>query len=108
MARELDDAILNLRTNYLDYGVWVLKTRGAAARVLATDAFLLEHRKHWFVREVIGQLRRTFARLDVSSRSLFALIEPDSCFAGIAARTRAGVGPHLHVEPGSPQRAAPC
>jgi benzoyl-CoA-dihydrodiol lyase len=82
MARELDDAILNLRTNYLDYGVWVLKTRGAAAPVLATDAFLLEHRNHWFVREVIGQLRRTFARLDVSSRSLFALVEPDSCFAG--------------------------
>ena len=82
MARELDDAILNLRTNYLDYGVWVLKTRGSADRVLATDAFLLEHRKHWFVREVIGQLRRTFARLDVSSRSLFALVEAGSSFAG--------------------------
>jgi len=82
MARELDDAILNLRTNYLDYGVWVLRTRGAAAPVLATDALLLAHRNHWFVREVIGQLRRTFARLEVSSRSLFALIEPGSCFAG--------------------------
>ncbi|HEY4444746.1 MAG TPA: 2,3-epoxybenzoyl-CoA dihydrolase [Steroidobacteraceae bacterium] len=82
MARELDDAILNLRTNHLDYGVWVLKTRGAADSVLATDAFLLEHRKHWFAREVIGQLRRTFARLDVSSRSLFALVEAGSCFAG--------------------------
>jgi benzoyl-CoA-dihydrodiol lyase len=82
MARELDDAILNLRTNYLDHGVWVLKTRGSAGPVLATDAFLLEHRKHWFVREVIGQLRRTFSRLDVSSRSLFALIEAESCFAG--------------------------
>jgi benzoyl-CoA-dihydrodiol lyase len=82
MARELDDAILNLRTNFLDYGVWVLKTRGAAAPVLATDAFLLEHRDHWFVREVIGQLRRTFARLDVSSRSLFTLIEAGSCFVG--------------------------
>ena len=82
MARELDDAILNLRSNYLDYGIWVLKTRGAAAAVLATDALLLEHRQHWFVREVIGQLRRTLARLDVSSRSLFALIDADSCFAG--------------------------
>jgi benzoyl-CoA-dihydrodiol lyase len=82
MARELDDAILNLRTNYLEYGVWILKTRGAADPVLATDAFLLEHRSHWFVREVIGQLRRTFARLDVSSRTLFALIEANSCFAG--------------------------
>jgi benzoyl-CoA-dihydrodiol lyase len=82
MARELDDALLSLRTNYGEYGVWVLKTRGAAARVLAVDALLLEHRKHWFVREVVGLLRRTFARLDVSSRSLFALIEPGSCFAG--------------------------
>jgi benzoyl-CoA-dihydrodiol lyase len=82
MARELDDAILTLRTNFLDHGVWVLKTRGAMTAVLATDAFLLEHRNHWFVREVIGQLRRTFARLDVSSRSLFALIDADSCFAG--------------------------
>jgi benzoyl-CoA-dihydrodiol lyase len=82
MARELDDAILNLRTNHLDYGVWVVKTRGQAESMLATDGFLLEHRNHWFVREVIGQLRRTFARLDVSSRSLFALIEAGSCFAG--------------------------
>jgi benzoyl-CoA-dihydrodiol lyase len=82
MARELDDAILNLRTNHLDYGVWVLKTRGDAAAVLATDALLLEHRKHWFIGEVIGQLRRTFARLDVSSRSLFSLIDSGSCFVG--------------------------
>jgi benzoyl-CoA-dihydrodiol lyase len=82
MARELDDAILNLRTNHLDYGVWVLKTRGHVESILATDEFLVEHRQHWFVREVIGQLRRTFARLDVSSRSLFALIEAGSCFAG--------------------------
>jgi benzoyl-CoA-dihydrodiol lyase len=82
MARELDDAILNLRTNFLDYGVWVLRTRGAAPAVLATDALILEHRRHWFVREVIGQLRRTFARLDVTSRSLFTLIEAGSCFVG--------------------------
>src|SRR6202167_4343819 len=82
MARELDDAILTLRSNFLDHGVWVLKTRGVMTRVLATDAFLLEHRDHWFVREVIGQLRRTFARLDVVSRSMFALIDAGSCFAG--------------------------
>jgi benzoyl-CoA-dihydrodiol lyase len=82
MARELDDAILNLRTNYSDYGVWVLKTRGESSHVLALDQFILDHRTHWFVAEVIGQLRRTLARLDVSSRSLFALIEPGSCFAG--------------------------
>jgi benzoyl-CoA-dihydrodiol lyase len=82
MARELDDAILNLRTNYLDYGVWLLKTCGDASHVLAVDQFLLQHREHWFVGEVIGQLRRTLARLDVSSRSLFALIPSGSCFAG--------------------------
>ena len=82
MARELDDAILNLRTNFPDYGVWVLKTCGDSSHVLALDQFILEYRTHWFVAEVIGQLRRTFARLDVSSRSLFALIEPGSCFAG--------------------------
>jgi benzoyl-CoA-dihydrodiol lyase len=82
MARELDDAILNLRTNHLDYGVFTVRTRGTADAVLATDAFLIEHRRHWFVREVIGQMRRTFARLDVSSRSMFALIDAGSCFAG--------------------------
>ena len=82
MARELDDAILNLRTNELDVGTWLIKTEGDAAAVLASDATLLRHQNHWFVRETIGLLRRTFARLDVSSRSLFALIEPGSCFAG--------------------------
>ncbi len=82
MARELDDAILMLRTNQLDIGTWILKTRGEIEAVLAVDAALDEHRNHWFVRETIGMLRRTLARLDVSSRSLFALIEPESCFAG--------------------------
>jgi benzoyl-CoA-dihydrodiol lyase len=85
MARELDDAILNLRTNELDIGTWVLKTEGDAAAVLANDALMLAHQDHWFVRETIGALRRTFARLDVSSRSLFALIEEGSCFAGTLA-----------------------
>ncbi|VVE30070.1 2,3-epoxybenzoyl-CoA dihydrolase [Pandoraea terrigena] len=85
MARELDDAILNLRTNELDIGTWLLRTEGEAKHVLAADASLLAHQDHWFVRETIGMLRRTFARIDVSSRSLFALIEPDSCFAGTLA-----------------------
>lgn len=84
-ARELDDAILSLRTNELDIGIWVLKTEGDARNVLAADAALLAHRGHWFVRETIGMLRRTLARIDVSSRSLFALIEPGSCFAGTFA-----------------------
>ncbi|NOV24093.1 benzoyl-CoA-dihydrodiol lyase [Cupriavidus necator] len=82
MARELDDAILTLRTNHLDIGIWVLKTDGDPAAVLAADAVLDAHAGHWFVRETVGMLRRTLARLDVSSRSLIALIEPDSCFAG--------------------------
>jgi len=85
LARQLDDAILTMRTNELDIGVWLLKTEGDAAAVLAADALLLAHREHWFVRETIGALRRTLARLDVSSRTLFALIEPGSCFAGTLA-----------------------
>jgi benzoyl-CoA-dihydrodiol lyase len=82
MARELDDAILSMRTNELDIGLWVLKTTGDPQVVLDIDTTLDEHRRHWFVRETIGMLRRTLARLDVTSRSLFALIEPGSCFAG--------------------------
>ena len=86
MARELEDAILSMRTNELDIGTWLIKTEGAhgdaTAAVLAMDATLLAHKDHWLVRETIGLLRRTFSRLDVSSRSLFALIEPGSCFAG--------------------------
>jgi benzoyl-CoA-dihydrodiol lyase len=82
MARELDDAILMLRTNQIDIGTWLLKTQGDADVVLAVDAALERHRAHWFVRETLGMLRRTLARLDVSSRTMFALIEPGSCFAG--------------------------
>jgi benzoyl-CoA-dihydrodiol lyase len=82
MARELEDAILHMRTNELEIGTWLIKTEGDAAAVLATDATLLAHQNHWLVRETTGLLRRTFSRLDVSSRSLFALIEAGSCFAG--------------------------
>jgi len=82
MARELDDAILLLRTNHLDIGTWLLRTTGDAAHVLACDRALEEHAAHWFVRETIGMLRRTLARLDVTSRTLFALVDRGSCFAG--------------------------
>ncbi|MFM7847008.1 MAG: 2,3-epoxybenzoyl-CoA dihydrolase [Rubrivivax sp.] len=82
MARELEDAILSMRTNELDIGTWLIKTEGDAAAVLALDAVLMAHQDHWFVRETIGLLRRTFSRLDVSSRSLFALVEEGTCFAG--------------------------
>ncbi len=82
LARQLEDAILQMRTNELDIGTWLIKTQGDAAAVLALDATLLAHKDHWLVRETIGYLRRTFSRLDVSSRSLFALIEPGTCFTG--------------------------
>ena len=82
LARELDDAILSMRTNELDIGIWLVKTQGDAAAVLAMDATLLAHKDHWLVRETTGLLRRALSRRDVSSRSLFALVEPGSCFAG--------------------------
>ncbi|SMG12612.1 2,3-epoxybenzoyl-CoA dihydrolase [Paraburkholderia susongensis] len=84
-ARELDDAILSMRTNELEIGTWVFRTEGDARNLLAADATLMQHKDHWFVRETIGMLRRTLARIDVSSRSLFTLIEPGSCFAGTFA-----------------------
>jgi len=85
MARELDDAILHLRTNELDIGTWLLKTAGDAKLALESDAILANHKDHWFVNETIGLLRRTLARIDVSSRSLFALIDEGSCFTGTLA-----------------------
>jgi benzoyl-CoA-dihydrodiol lyase len=82
MARELDDAILTLRTTELDLGLWILKAAGNPEAVLAADEFILSHQDNWFVREVLGMMRRTFARIDVSSRSLYAIVDPGSCFAG--------------------------
>lgn len=85
MARELDDAILHLRTNEIEIGTWLLKTSGDAKHVLAADAAIVAHQSHWLVRETLGLMRRTFARIDVSSRSLFALIDENTCFAGCLA-----------------------
>jgi len=83
MTRELDDLILDLRTNEPEIGTWVLRTAGSAGRVLAHDALLLDHAaKDWLANEIVGYLKRTLKRLDVTSRSLIALIEPGSCFAG--------------------------
>src|SRR5262249_42236661 len=108
VARELDDAILTLRSNEPEAGLWLLKTRGDVQAVLRMDRLVLEHRANWFVREVLGMLRRTLARLEVSARSIYAVVEPGSCFAGcllelaLAAdrvymldQTDAGTGPAM-------------
>ena len=85
MARELDDAILHLRFNEPALGLLVLRTEGDPARVLAADALLAAHADDWLVREIRLLLKRVFKRLDLTSRSLIALIEPGSCFAGTLA-----------------------
>jgi benzoyl-CoA-dihydrodiol lyase len=83
VARELDDLILDLRTNETEIGTWVFKTEGDAARVLAHDELLLANTdSDWLAREIVLYWKRTLKRLDVTSRSLIALIEPGSCFAG--------------------------
>jgi len=82
MTRELDDLILDLRANELELGTWVLRTAGDPQQVLAYDQLLLDAREDWLANEIVGYLKRTFKRLDVTSRSLIALIEPGSCFAG--------------------------
>jgi benzoyl-CoA-dihydrodiol lyase len=105
MARELDDAILSLRTNESAIGTWLLKTRGDSQSVLAVDATLLQWRGHWLVRETIGLLRRTLARLDVTSRTLFALVEPGSCFAGtLFELALAADRCYIASLPGAPER----
>ncbi len=85
MARDLDDAILMLRANELEIGTWLLKTRGDADAVLAVDKALKANEGDWLVKETIGMLRRSLARLDVSSRTLFAIVDQDSCFVGTLA-----------------------
>ena len=82
LARELDHLVLHLRTNELQLGTWVLRSRGDAGAVLAYDEQLEALASDWFVNEVSHYLKRTFKRLDVTSRSLFAVVEPGSCFAG--------------------------
>jgi benzoyl-CoA-dihydrodiol lyase len=85
LARSLDDAILHLRTNERGIGTWLLETRGDMQIAAAHDAFLLEHMDHWAVREIVLYLKRTLRRLDQTSRTTFALIEPGSCFVGFLA-----------------------
>ena len=82
VARALDDLVLHLRTNEETIGLWLIRTEGDADRVMAYDRVLAAHGTDWLAREVRLYLRRTFKRLDVTSRSLYALVEPGSCFAG--------------------------
>ena len=82
VTRELDDLILDLRTNELELGTWIFRTEGDAAKVLGYDELLLANSGDWLVNEIVHYLKRTLKRLDVTSRSLIALIEPGSCFAG--------------------------
>jgi benzoyl-CoA-dihydrodiol lyase len=84
-TRDLDDAILRLRTNELSVGTWLLRTEGDVATVAAYDEFLLANRDDWLVNETIGFYKRAVKRFDTTSRSLFALVEPGSCFAGLLA-----------------------
>ncbi len=107
MARELEDAILQMRTNELDIGLWLIKTEGDAAGVLALDATLQAHAGHWLVRETVGLLRRTFSRLDVSSRSLYALIESGSCFAGTLLELALACDRSYHLALPDDEAAAP-
>ncbi len=106
MARELDDAILNLRTNELDIGTWLIKTAGDAQLALQSDAILMQHQDHWLVNETIGLLRRTLARVDVTSRSLFALIDEGSCFVGTLAELAFAADRAYMLDlPDSPEKA---
>tara|TARA_R110000868_G_scaffold4155_7_gene25250 strand:- start:1594 stop:3285 length:1692 start_codon:yes stop_codon:yes gene_type:complete len=82
LARDLEDAIMELRVNEKEIGTWVFRTEGDSANVEAADKALLDNADHWLVREITLFLKRTFKRIDVSSRSLIALVEPGSCFTG--------------------------
>ena len=108
MARELDDALLHLRLNEPDLGLLVLRSEGDPNRVLAVDALLTAHAGDWLVREIILLSKRVFKRVDMTARSLIALIEDESCFAGSLAELvfaadrsvmRTGTATTLHLSP---------
>lgn len=85
LARELDDAILHLRLNEMELGLWVFKSQGDGEQLLAHENFLLEHKDHWLANEILQYWKRVLKRIDVTSRSLIALIEHGSCFCGVLA-----------------------
>ena len=106
-ARELDDAVLRLRFDEPEVGTWVLHTDGDAGKVLAAEDLLRAHADHWAVNEVRLLWTRVLKRLDVSSRTLVALVEPGSCFAGVLAELAAHRRPQLHARRPGPGRRAP-
>lgn len=85
LARELEDAILHLRLNEMEAGLWVFRSQGDADLVTSHEALLLDNADHWLAREILGLWKRTLKRIDVTSRSLTALVEHGSCFAGVLA-----------------------
>ena len=85
LARELDDAILHLRLNEAELGLWVFRTQGDPEAVLAHEAVVLDHPDHWLCNEIRHYWKRVLKRVDVTSRSLTALVEHGSCFAGVLA-----------------------
>jgi benzoyl-CoA-dihydrodiol lyase len=85
VARAIDDALLHLRFNEPTLGTLIIKTSGDGGRIAAYDALLNEHRDDWLVREILLYLQRTYKRLDVTSRTTFAFVEPGSCFVGLLA-----------------------
>ena len=84
-AREFEDLILHLRTNELEIGVLTVTSKGNTKNILQVSNILEENKNNWFINEVLGLLRRTFSRLDLSSRSIFTIIDNDSCFSGLLA-----------------------
>ena len=95
--RELDDAILRLRLNEPEIGTILLRATGDPQAVLDVDAALHGNADHWLVREIVGHIRRTLKRVDLTARSLFALIEPGNAFAGTLFELALAVGSHLHA-----------
>lgn len=85
LARELDDALLHLRLNEMELGLLVFRSQGDPAQVIAHEEMLLANREHWLANEILAYWKRVLKRIDMTSRSLVALVENGSCFAGVLA-----------------------